>query len=68
MTRHFTWTDDPADPCSLCVSWQEPPEIDGYVDMDLAVPVLPGGPVDRIYRGVHESCQAAVAAYQDENR
>lgn len=59
-------TDDANDPCVLCVGWRFPddvPEEDRW-DGSLEVPYNPdGSPVDRLYRGVHDECQASVDAY-----
>jgi hypothetical protein len=50
----WVWTDDPGDPCSLCIQWRNP---DGRFTIDPdddAVPCTPSGEVvARVYRGVH---------------
>jgi hypothetical protein len=39
-------------PCSLCVTWEyiDPQDYDTYY------PVLPSGPVTKLYRFMHEEC------------
>lgn len=56
----WTLTDNPADPCSLCVQWTDAEEIED------SVPYFPSGPVERLYRGVHVDCAAVVSAMQAE--
>lgn len=69
MPRHVTLTDDPADPCGLCVSWRPPDGGDITMDnVDQAIPCLPSGPVSRLYGGLHETCVNEVIAYQEEHR
>jgi hypothetical protein len=63
----YVWTDNPDDPCAYCVVWIESDDPDD-VWQDKAVPVLPDGPVERVYRNTHDACDAAVAAYVTEAR
>lgn len=66
---HVTLTDDLADPCGLCVSWRPPDGGEFTMDnVDQAIPYLPSGPVDRLYRGLHDECISEVMAYQEEHR
>lgn len=70
MTRQVTatapywrWTNDPADPCGLCVVWEEnadDPMADGR-------PVWPdGSTVPRIYKFTHRDCNDAALRYSME--
>ena len=57
--RSWAWSDDPDNPCTLCVHWRsDDPDDDGAV-----TPVLPSGPVPRVYRGIHDECDEAVSRY-----
>lgn len=60
----WRFTDDPDDPCGLCVVWEERPD---DPMMDHARPVWPDGTTaSRIYRHVHRDCQASAIAYTSE--
>ena len=62
----YTLTDDPTEPCAYCVQWEQPDGSGHSMDnIHSAVPWLPTGPVDRMYRGVHGECAQSVAAYVD---
>lgn len=53
--KKFQWTDDAADPCSLCVQWTEPEDSSTDPFRVFSVPYLPSGvPVVRVYRGIHD--------------
>ncbi len=63
----WDYTDDPADPCGLCVQWRGPDgaEID-MENVDRAEPYWPDGSVvARVFRDVHPRCSAVVAHMQD---
>jgi hypothetical protein len=55
----YVWTDDPSDPCSLCVIWDE--------STGKATPCLPSGPVARVWSGIHDDCERNVADYVADN-
>ncbi len=54
-------TDDPTDPCALCVQWRQ---IDPADELGTEwEPYWPDGSVvPRVWRGTHADCQAAVDA------
>ena len=56
---NYIWTDNPEDPCSLCVIWVG----EEFEDM---IPHMPSGPVNRVYRGQHKECMDAVLAYMTD--
>jgi hypothetical protein len=60
--KPWVFTDDPEDPCALCVAWDEGDDPFG----EEARPYLPSGYVDRIYRFTHRECTAAAIAYTSE--
>lgn len=64
----YVMTDDPNDPCGYCVVWVESDDPAKAAIGEDATPILPDGPVDRIYRHVHDDCEAAVMAYVSESR
>lgn len=55
----WVWTDDPADPCTLCLSWTD-------YDMDKeGTPWLASGQVaPRVWRGIHPDCQKMLDEYE----
>lgn len=55
----WEWTDDPSDPCPLCVVWVETDPEDYMHESDL--PMLPGGIAPRVYGNIHAECDAEVA-------
>lgn len=58
--RSWAWSDDPGDPCALCVHWRcDDPNDDDTV-------TLPSGPVANVYRGTHKVCDEAVGVYLAE--
>lgn len=59
----YRMTDDPNDPCPYCVVWVEQPD-----DLmgEHAVPTMPDGPVDRVYRYIHRECDEMVWQYEAE--
>ena len=58
-------TDDPADPCGYCVHWHEPE--DDFMG-ERAVPMTAYETVaTRLYRFIHDDCEAAVARYVEES-
>lgn len=63
MNHNYSMTDDPNDPCGYCVQWIE--QADDVLGEN-AVPVLPSGPVDRLYRWAHDDCFKSVVAYSTE--
>lgn len=64
----YRLTDNPAAPCSYCVDWRGPNGEDvTYTNADEAVPWMPSGPVDRIYRNTHRRCAESVALYEAEH-
>lgn len=66
--KNWEYSDDPADPCGYCVVWIESEDpVKAAIGED-AIPILPDGPVARLYRFVHDDCQAAVIAYSSESR
>lgn len=63
----WTFTDDPNDPCGLCVSWEEGEDSASSDIYDSARPVWPDGTtVERIYRFTHRDCTKAAVAYTIE--
>jgi len=61
----YVETDDPTDPCSLCVQWR--PQIGDDDQTDNWEPYWPDGSVvPRIWRGTHAGCQATVDQMQAE--
>ena len=64
----FEWTDDPEDPCALCVGWEEPEDWDADEDPygDELVPVGVDGPAPRVCRMTHPACDQAVLDYIEE--
>lgn len=55
----WAWTDDPDDPCTLCLSWT------GYDMENEGTPWLANGTVSpRVWRGIHADCQRMVDAYE----
>jgi hypothetical protein len=67
-SRSWRFTENPEDPCALCVIWVDPEGIgpDEYVDPDDMIPRLPSGIAECVYRGIHDECQASVDAYMAE--
>jgi len=64
-TTSFTFTDDPADPCSLCVGWVE---ADDPNDWEAAYPInADGSRVERIYSFIHDSCEKSAMLYSSES-
>jgi len=52
VSGKYVLSDDPNDPCGYCVSWVESDDpVKAAIGED-ATPILPSGPVDRIYRHV----------------
>lgn len=64
MATTFTWTDDPEDPCALCVQWETERDDDYKADM---IPYMPSGPVDRVYNRWHPECEQSVTDMQAEH-
>ena len=63
----YIQTDDPNDPCSLCVQWMTPEggNVETYEDAERAVPFIsPWKVAPRIYQYIHDDCQAAAFAVE----
>ena len=59
----YVMTDDPADPCALCVHWDEPDYMDSGNFEDAVPYIAPGVKAERIFKYTHDACDAAVTAY-----
>ena len=63
----YEMTDDPRDPCALCVFWEEP-EFMHSGNFEEAVPwASPSVRATRIYQAVHDDCEKAVMEYIAES-
>lgn len=59
MNQDWRYSDDPTDPCLMCVQWQN--------RNDRPTPVMPDGKVAPfIYGDVHPGCRALFDAYMGE--
>jgi hypothetical protein len=67
----YIQTDDPADPCTYDVQWMTPEgrNVETMEDADRALPFIsPDKVAPRVYRAVHDECEAAVMQYVAESR
>lgn len=61
----YVMTDDPNDPCGLCVMWEEQP--DDFMGENAVPWSSPTQRADRIYQAVHEDCERAAMEYVAES-
>jgi hypothetical protein len=50
---------NPKYPCTYCVQWEE-------INDEEAIPMLPDGPVQRLYAAIHPECARRVAEYSSQ--
>ena len=65
----YIQTDDPMDPCSLCVQWMTPEggNVESMEDAERAVPFIgPGKVAPRIFAFIHDECEKAAIEYTTE--
>jgi hypothetical protein len=60
----WRYTDNPNDPCAYCCQWKN---VGDEFD-PVYVPIMPSGPITRVWSGTHQKCQASIDAYMAESK